>query len=134
MWFYDFASYSKAVLVDPSLWKISHQGKFIWLEFATTVDNFHFSVPFSEVFLSGSVCVQLSTFPSFALWPSFRKFTGKRCEIRKHNVFPLYYVQWEPVQKSTQAEIRSAHKRIHWHEFHSILEQFTDDTQNLGQV
>ena len=46
------------------------------LEFAATVDNFHFSVPFSEVFLSSSVCVQVSTFPSFALWPSFDKFMG----------------------------------------------------------
>ena len=46
------------------------------LEFAATVDNFHFSVPFSKVFLSGSVCVQVSTFPSFALWPSFDKFMG----------------------------------------------------------
>ena len=36
----------------------------IWLEFAATVDNFHFSVPFSKVFLSGSVRVQLSTFLS----------------------------------------------------------------------
>ena len=45
-----------------------------------------------------------------------------------------YYVQWEPVQKSTEAEIRSAHERIRGHEFHSILEQSTDDTLSLGQV
>ena len=76
------------------------------LEFAATVDNFHFSVPFSEVFLSGSVCVQVSTFPSFAIWPSFDKFMA-----------------WK----------RSAHKRIRGHKFHSILEQFTDDTLNLSQ-
>ena len=76
VWFRDLASYSKAVIVDRSLWKISHHGKLIWLEFAETVDKFHFSVPFSEVFLSGSVCVQLSTFPSFALWPSTKTFSG----------------------------------------------------------
>ena len=76
MWFSNFASYSKAVLVDLSMWKISHHGKLICLVFAATVDNFHFSVPFSDVFLSGSVCVQLSNFPSFAPWPSFKKFKG----------------------------------------------------------
>ena len=70
-------SYSKAVLVDRFLWKqVSHHGKLTWLESVATVDNFHFSVPFSKVFLSSSVCVQVSTFPSFALWPSFDKFMG----------------------------------------------------------
>ena len=76
MRFQDLASYSKTVFVYLSLWKISHHGKLIWLEFAATIDNFHFSVPFSEVFLSNSVRVQLSTFPSYALWPSVKKFTG----------------------------------------------------------
>ena len=37
-------------------------------------------------------------------------------------------MQWEPVQKSTQAKIRSAHH------FRSILVQFSDDTLNLVQV
>ena len=36
--------------------------------------------------------------------------------------------------KSNQAEIRSAHKRIRGYEFHTSLEQFTDDTLNLDQV
>ena len=44
-----------------------------------------------------------------------------------------YYVQWKPVQKSIQAWKRSAYKRIRGHKFHSILEQFTDDTLNLSQ-
>ena len=51
----NFVSYSKAVLVDLSMWKISHHGKLICLVFAATVDNFHFSVPFSDV-SSAAVC------------------------------------------------------------------------------
>ena len=78
------------------------------------------------------MCVQLVTFPSFAHQPSLKKFTEKRCEIRKRNFLSSYYVQWEPVQKRTQAEIRPAHERIRGDEFHSILEN--DDTLNLGQV
>ena len=87
--------------------------------------TFRFFCPFSEVFLSGSVCVQLVTFPSFAHRPSLKKFTEKRCEIRKRNFLSFYYVQWEPVQKRTQAEIRPAHERIRGDEFHSILETTT---------
>ena len=71
-------SYSKAVSVDRSFWKISHHSKLIWLEFAASVDNgdnFHFLF-LSRKFSTAAVCIQLSTFPSFALWPSFEKFTG----------------------------------------------------------
>ena len=28
--------------------------------------------------------------------------SGKLCEIRYYTVLPPYYVQWEPVQKSTK--------------------------------
>ena len=71
VWFQYFFSYSIVGLVDLSLWKISYYGKLIWLQFEATVDNFKFSVHFSLVFLSGSVSVQLSTFPSFLSQPVF---------------------------------------------------------------
>ena len=82
MWFWNFASYSKAVLVDLSMWKISGHGKLICLVFAATVDNFLPLLP----------------------------------------------------KKNTRAEIRSAHKRTRRREFYSILQQFTNDILNLGQV
>ena len=66
-----FLSYSIVGLVDLSLWKISYYGKLIWLQFEATAANFKFSVHFSVVFLSGSVSVQLSTFPSFLSQPVF---------------------------------------------------------------
>ena len=56
-----------------------------------------------------------------------KEIHGKQCEIRKNTLLSPYYVQWEPVQKSTEAEIRSTHERIRGHEFHSILEQSTDE-------
>ena len=71
VWFQYFFSYSIVVLVDLSLWKISYYGKLIWLQFEAIADNFKFSAHFSVVFLSGSVSVQLSTFPSFLSQPVF---------------------------------------------------------------
>ena len=71
VWFQYFFSYSIVGLVDLSLWKISYYGKLIWLQFEATADNFMFFVHFSVVFLSGSVSVQLSTFPSFLSQPVF---------------------------------------------------------------
>ena len=67
VWFWDFVSYSKAVSVDRSFWKISHHSKLIWLEFAASldnVDNFHF------LFLS-------------------RKFPQRQCAYNKVLFLPL---------------------------------------------
>ena len=101
VWFSEFESCSRAVLVDPSLGKITHHGKLIWLEFAATLIIFIFLF-LSWKFSSMAMCAYnwvlfLPLLPGLPLGIS-----GKLCEIRNYTVLSPYYVQWEPVQKSTK--------------------------------
>ena len=60
-------------VIPKSFWSIVPGGKY---HTKVNSSGYNSQLQLLEVFLSDSVCVQLSTFPSFALWPSFKKFTG----------------------------------------------------------
>ena len=92
---------------------------------------FHFFVPFLEVFLNGNVCVQLSTFPSFALWPSFRNFREIMWNKELHCSLSLLcamgtcskkYKTLDEIrtQTNSRTQISLYSRTVHWRYIHSL--------------